>query len=173
MIDNLKEQEIERINTNIEILEQQKSGIEEKYRKLMEEETEKINAALESYKTLLDFWSGNDITVAEKPKRKRRTKAEMEAARLAELADDEKVVDTLIPENNEDHVEDIPESVVESGTVIEDTESVSEDDSPEFDGAGFTAEGNVVEAEEPVAEVAEETADADDDSWPEFPSEWK
>lgn len=186
MFEDIKAKESERINNVISVLEEQKAGVEEKYRKLAEEETAKLTAAIESYKNLLAFWDGSDIQVAEKPKRKRRTKAEMEAAKLAELPDDEKVIDTLASENEEEPAEDIPESVVESGTVINETDAVSKDNVPESNDAVFTSEdnkepeaveitdnaGETVEAWE-VDDNPEEDKKSDDESWPEFPSEWK
>lgn len=174
MLDDIKAKESQRINDVITVLEEQKAGVEEKYRKLAEEETAKLNAAIESYKNLLSFWDGANIETVEKPRRKRRTKAEMEAAKQVELPEDEKVVDTIIPENNEESVveensEDMPESV----------------DEPEFDGAGFTSEDNKEPETVEITDNAEETVEAwegddkpakeesDDENWPDYPSEWK
>ena len=181
MLDDIKVKECERISKLIVDLEEQKEQVEEKYRKLAESETAAITATIEAYQEMQKFWESMDGETPVKPKRKRRTKAEMEAARLAEteLPDDEKVVDTLEEEQSE----------------------------PEFDGAGFTSEDNVasqqeldsqnehaVEWPEPIdnevtpepAEVTEwpehavdpeiageAEANLDDDIWPDFPNDMK
>ena len=164
MFDAVKESE--RINEVITLLEEQKAGVEEKYRKLAEEETEKLTSTIDAYKDLLKIWEGVEVT--EKPKRKRRTKAEMEAARLAEAA----------------------------GSAEEETSEETEETEPEFDGAGFIEEDNEPEppstakpeeivdtifpenneTTEEKSEAVDTSIDVEetvvDDGWPEFPEEW-
>lgn len=176
MLEDIKAKESERINEVIAVLEKQKAGVEEKYRKLAEEETAKLTTAIESYNKLLTFWDDANVDVVERPKRKRRTKAEMEAARIAELPEDERVVDTLAEESqDEDYISQqeidnrniqFPDEKIE---VIEEVEPVTEETVVE--------ETPEPTADEPDWETETESKaqedDDDDNSWPEFPSEWK
>ena len=184
MIGDIKTKECERISELIELLEQEKAGVEEKYRKLAEEETAKLTTIIDSYRTLLSQWDGDQITFTEKPKRKRRTKAEMEAARAAELAEDEVVVDT-----DEEVVEDSVGVVDEDNVVTQQeldnraiqfpdekiTVEVTEDTLPEPVPFEEPIDNEVKPASEDNWETETEAANQEDDndSWPEFPSEWK
>lgn len=149
---------------NIDALKKEIKGIDEKYKKLAEEEKKELKEMLEYWKAQRNALNdGKGFVVAPAVEEQPETTATEAPAEEEE----EKVVDTIFPENNE------PE----------------EEETPEFDGAGFTEEDNqpeekselsdiwpeeTVSEEVPAEEEGEKDDSADDnDGWPEFPEEWK
>ena len=100
--------------------------VDEKYRKLADEEKKNLNEILANLNSQIKLYA---------PIVNQET-AEAVVADTA-VEEEEKVVDTVFPENNEE-----------------------EDEAPEFDGAGFTEADNATPAEEP-----EETSNVDDAAW--------
>lgn len=159
--------------------------IDDKYKAIIEKEKKDYRQTLSMCKKEIEFW--------EKPIMKRYGKsvddllAKPEDAGETDAVDpddqlpfgepeDEKVVDTEAEETVEETVEQVEEPV-----------GASDDEAPEFDGAGFTEADNVepetVADEQPVKEAeaeddsweekTESEAQKDDDDWPDFPEEWK
>lgn len=159
--------------------------IDDKYKAIIEKEKKDYRQTLSMCKKEIEFW--------EKPIMKRYGKpvddllAKPEDAGETESVDpddqlpfgdpeDEKVVDAEAEKTVEETVEQEEEPV-----------GVSDDEAPEFDGAGFTEADNVepetVAEEQPAKEAkaeddnweeeTESKEQKDDDDWPDFPEEWK
>lgn len=139
--------------------------IDAKYRALAEKEKSKLSKMLksieeqmESYKTLLNL--GDEVEPDE-------------AEPTAVEEEDEKVIDTIFPENNEEPViEEVDKQVVEEEVtddpvVVE--EAVDETDK-KSDEATETVE--TVETAENAEWPFDNGNDKEEDGWPEFPEEW-
>lgn len=163
---------------NIDALTAEKNAIVEKYKSLIEDETKVCTEFIKYYKDC------QDRLRAEKKALKKIAggKVEEEAAEP-----EEKVVDTLFPDNNAEPVaekpaEDIipdetPQTAVDESESVDSSEEISEetdeeagwDDEPvESDEEGESENDGESEEEDELQE--EETEDADD--WPEVPQEW-
>jgi hypothetical protein len=137
-------------------------GIDNKYKAIIENEKKELKDKLAAAKKEIDFW--------EKPiiKRYGKTIDELLANPDGAAESDEESADELPFEE---------ETIVDEQ--VEETKDEPVEEEPEFDGAGFTAEDNVVP--ENVAEAAveswpeeeEKAQPVDDDAWPDFPQEWK
>jgi len=147
----------------ISTLKTESANIEEKYKKLMEEEKSSISEALKEAEEQHHYWLvvRGDLPAEEKKTRKPRAKkAEVSTdAVVTEDATDDKVVDTIFPENNED-----PQTVFPA------------EEEPEVDSAGFTSEDNVPFTEESSEENEETSSDEgetviEDISWDDNSSE--
>ena len=152
------------LQQNIDSIKKEIKGIDAKYKKLADDEKASLKEMLDYYKEQRDsILQGKQLVV---------TPAEENAADEPEFGgagftaedntpvEEEKVVDSIFPENNIEKAVD--EFIVKGDpSVVE--EAVTEQNEPEAE---------VVE--EPVEEDAEESSDSDsEDGWPEFPEEWK
>ena len=130
---------------NIDALKKEIKGIDEKYKKLADEEKAELKEMLEYYKTQRDLLNDKKnfvIVPTEEPVAEQPQPAE----------EDEVVTDNIFPENNEEETSETAEEVpVEEFTEASQNSEVSED---------------VVE------EAAEESTVDTDAGWPEFPEEW-
>ena len=158
MLENYQKAEVAHINEVIAGINSDIEKIDEKYRKLAEDEKKALVSARDAFNAALDFWNKLDKfpgTIETKTK-----EAEKE---------EEKVVDTIFPENNEE---------------------------PEFDGVGFTIEDNIPpvekeksldlgamkqddtvlefekETEEEASEKEEEEEDEDDADFKDMDVDW-
>lgn len=148
------------LQQNIDSIKKEIKGIDAKYKKLAEEEKACLKEELDYYKEQRDsILQGKQVFAAVE------TEPEFDGAGFTEddnkpEVEEEKVVDSIFPENNIEKAED--EFLVEGDpSVVE--EAVKEQNESETE-----------EVEEPAEESAEESSDSDsEDSWPEFPEEWK
>lgn len=185
MLKEIKEKEFNRINgmidsytTDINDLVKQAEKVDEKYRKLAEQEKKEITEALDYYRglrdelvTRRDSLGLEDVKVDKKVQQKKLQEAEQK----------EEVTDVLFPENNETPVEetveevneDIPETVPEP--VEEETSEPVE--IPEVESSvEETTEVEDIWPDEDDSEVEEESKaqeDDEDDGWPDVVEEWK
>lgn len=120
MVNEFKAKEVARLTNILSDLKGQMAGVEEKYRKMAEEENKEMNEIFVMYSNVLKNLDP-EATVPESTtvtveipvkKRHRRTKAEMEAARAAEAANATEVIDTIFPENNEPEDEEVQEEQI-------------------------------------------------------------
>lgn len=148
----------------ISTLKTESANIEEKYKKMMEEEKSSISEALKEAEEQHHYWLvvRGDLPAEEKKTRKPRAKkAEVSTdAVVTEDVQDDKVVDTIFPENNDG----FPETLL----------PVEEE--PEVDSAGFTSEDNVPFVEENSEESEEDSSEEEetvieDISWDDNSSE--
>ena len=141
--------------------------IDEKYRKLAEQEKEKLNKTLEMLEAQLKFYKPLlDLNKPEEPS------GELyQEDKPADVAPEEKIEDTIFPENNEtDKVEDDAETAVPEEST--DADTVDDGDAPAGDEFGDIWPANDdAPAEEKVEEEKKE--EASEEEWPAFPEEWK
>lgn len=130
---------------NIDALKKEIKGIDEKYKKLADEEKAELKEMLEYYKAQRDLLNDKKnfvVAPAEEPVEEQPQPVEEE----------EVVTDNIFPENNEE----------------ETSETVEEVPAEEF--TEVSQDGEV--SEEAVEETAEEGTVDTDAGWPEFPEEW-
>lgn len=133
------------ISIEIEKIDAKYKALAEKEKSKLSDMLKSIEKQMESYKALLGL---NDEIVDEVE--------EVENP----VEEEEKVVDNLFPENNDDPVAEVTdEQVVEE-------EAVNEENVVVTDNAGETVE------EWPTETVESEKKDDDEDEWPAFPQEW-
>ena len=175
MLEEFKTKEIERWNTlmtsyaeDVLALQKQIDEVEEKYRKLAEEETKNLTEAVEYYKSMEEDCKAKIAvlegkTEEEKPKRQPR-KPKVDSKPTPE-PEPEKVIDTLFPENNEPEEEEKKEEPV-SEEVVEDIpiEEVVEETPEKGELAELWPEEDDKDTEESGEINAEE--------WPDQPTEW-
>lgn len=186
MLSSIKKQEIVTVkkmldtyNDGMKSVESEISVIDEKYRKLAEEEKKHLTAELASLKSEKKVWDKMFKTFKDEDV-KEALGEEVPAV------EEEKVVDTIFPENNiekavDEFVAEDDPSVVEEAVEDQD-ESVAVEDIPEVSSENTAEDVPVTEgdpwddapageAEEPkVTDLGEVNVD---DGWPEFPEEWK
>ena len=184
MLKEIKEKEFNRINnmidsytTDINDLVKQAEKVDEKYRKLAEEEQKDIKEALQYYRGLREeLIARRDSLGVEAAVVDKKTTAK----KLKEAEEKEEVTDMLFPENNEEEVvepvkdqteepeqdldaeEDADwEEKIESGelTKVEPEETVEVEDVWD-------------EAEEEEPEQPEEEEESEDEGWPDVVEEW-
>ena len=149
---------------DIDAIKKEMKGIDEKYKKLAEQEKEELSATKDAYDTQLEFWksrlnvlkNGDDNMVEESAAAIEETVEETPSEII-----EEKIVDTIFPENNEGETGDVPQ-----------------DQGPEFDGAGFTDADNYV-GEKDLGDWLESNQDSQEENkadetndWPDAPQEW-
>lgn len=157
MLKEFKEKEFERLSnlidsyvSDIEELTKQIEAVAEKYQKLAEEETKNLSEAVEYYtEQLNNFYLRRDELKLELPEEKKE-----EAAPVQE----DKVVDTIYPENN-----DTPVDVKEEEIIVEESNDNSSEDTESTDKT----------IEEWPDETPKSDEESDEEGWPEFPQEWK
>ena len=143
---------LEGFEEDLKNLEERKSHIDEKYRKLADEEKREVVETIKLVKAQIKSLSrmrdadGSD-KVDDEPQEN-------------PVEEDERVVDNLFPENN---VENEP-AVIEENVKDEPVIPAEPDVKPEETADEWPVEDN----DEPVQE-----SDQDDDAWPAFPEEWK
>lgn len=140
---------------NIDALKKEIKGIDDKYKKLAEEEKKELKEMLEYWKTQRNALNdGKNLVVVPVAEEQPETPD----AEIPVEEEEEKVVDSIFPENNEEEEEQASE------------EPATEENS-EF--SDIWPEETVSE-ETPAEEEGEKDDSADDnDGWPEFPEEWK
>lgn len=134
--------------------------VDEKYRKLAEQEKAELNKTLEMLDAQLKYY-GTILGLSKKDENE--VKEEKEEA----------IEDTIFPENNEEVVE--PEAEEET-TEEEPTEVTPEPEVVEGDDASESMEWPDETSEETTEEQTkekEEEKTAEEDVWPDFPQEWK
>lgn len=151
---------LEGFEEDLKNLEEQKSHIDEKYRKLADEEKKEVVETIKLVKAQIKSLSRmRDANESDKVEDEPQDNP---------VEEEERVVDNLFPENNVEKA--IDEFVVEADPSVVD-EAVKEEPviSAEPEGKPEeTADEWPVEDNEPVQE-----SDQDDDAWPAFPEEWK
>lgn len=157
MLKEFKEKEFERLSnlidsyvSDIDELTKQIEAVAEKYQKLAEEETKNLSEAVEYYtEQLNNFYHRRDELKLELPEEKKEEVAPIQ---------EEKVVDTIYPENN-----DTPVEVKEEDVIVEESSDNSSEDTESTDKT----------TEEWPDETPKSEEESDDEGWPEFPQEWK
>lgn len=155
---------LEGFEADLKDLEEQKSHIDEKYRKMAEEEKKEIVETIKLVKAQIKSLS--------------RMRDATESDKVEDEPDDtpveeEKVIDTIFPENNEEPViEVVDKQVVEEdaandSVVVE--EAVTEDKKSDEE-TSETVE--TVETAENAEWPFDNGDDKEEDGWPEFPEEW-
>ena len=125
------------------------AGIEEKYRKMAEEESKTLSAELEQLQSRLNSWKATLPVQAEKEE------------------EEEKIVDTIFPENNESPCNDSDEPAEEPQEIQE-----------ENPGEPAVADPVELEAQPETAENWEDETKSNedeggfDDGFPDTPEEW-
>lgn len=149
------------LQQNIDSIKKEIKGIDAKYKKLAEEEKASLKEELEYYKEQRDsILQGKQLVVA--PAENAEDEPEFDGAGFTAEdntpMEEEKVVDSIFPENNIEKAVD--EFIVEGDpSVVE--EAVKKQNESETE-----------EVEEPAEE--EESSDSESGSdWPDFPEEWK
>lgn len=169
MLKEFKEKEFERLSNlidsyvnDISELTKQIGDVAEKYRKLAEEETKNLTEAVEYYtEQLNNFYLRRDELKLEMPEEKPEE---------ANPVEEEKVVDTLYPENNADAKEPVTtQDTNETDGTITEEDVIVEEPEQSNDNKEESVE------EWPAEEEHQDPNDSEDDSndWPEFPEEWK
>ena len=152
MLADYQKAEISHLEGVINGINEEITKIDEKYRKLAETEKAALTASLDAFNTALDFWkkleTSSDVVRTE------------EKAEVAE--EEDKVVDTLFPENNEP---DKKEEVVEDEHYDASGLSNEDDEVLEFEKEETTEE--TVEETEEVSEDEEE-----DDEFKDMDTDW-
>lgn len=175
MLREFKEKEFNRINTMIESYQNdindltvQAAAVDEKYRKLAEEEKKNLNEALDYYKDLQsELISRRDALGLEAAVVDKKT----QKAKLKEAEEQEVVKDTLFPENNS--VE--PEEPAKEEPVMEEPEPEPVEEEKVEEEAEETTEVEDVWPDDDT-EVSEEAAaqeEDENDGWPDVVEEWK
>lgn len=182
----------------IESVKNEIAGIDEYYRKQCEDAKKTLNSYLEEAERQKAFWveardNGLNIqTASPKKTRTRKTKVEDKAEVKSTVSEDkvvepeaasseqEKVVDTIYPENNEPEEEPAAEApaepVKESST--DDDEWPFEEESPAAEESEPTEEEKADEWDAPE-ESSDESENVEskgidpDEDWPDFPEDWK
>jgi hypothetical protein len=141
---------------NIDALKKEIKGIDEKYKKLAEEEKKELKEMLEYYKTQRDALSDGKKVVA----------VPQEPDTTEQAPDvEEKIEDTIFPENNEE-----PQKETEKVAAPEDTATAVDEiedlwlETKNTESAENTGEVNTGKSEKPTD---------DNDGWPAFPEEWE
>ena len=143
---------LEGFEEDLKNLEEQKSHIDEKYRKLADEEKREVVETIKILKAQIKSLSRmRDANESDKVD---------DEPQENPVEEEERVVDNLFPENN---VENEP-AVVEEAVNDEPVLPAEPDVKPEETADEWPVENN----DEPVQE-----SDQDDDAWPAFPEEWK
>ncbi len=127
--------------------------IDEKYRKMAEEEKKKLNAILANLNEQIKLYSpmvNDDDTVQD-------TEESADVPEETTVPEEPKVVDEIFPENNESSEEPVEEPV-EPSPVPEAIESDEADDWSSSD--------------DEASEEKQESNEDDDDKWPEYTTEW-
>ena len=166
MLKEIKEKEFNRINgmidsytTDINDLTKQAEKVDEKYRKLAEQEKKDITEALEYYRNLRDdLVTRRDSLGVEAAVVSKKTTAK----KLKEAEEKEVVQDTIFPENNEEPIAE----TVENPTV----ETTPEPEAT-VEPKPVTTQ-TVIEDVWPEEKKEEETKNDDNDSWPDVVEEW-
>ncbi len=137
-----------------EIVASEIEKVDEKYRKLAEAEksdlTEQMKVLDDQIKLYSSLVQGNEPEQQEAPA-------------------EEKVVDTVFPENNAEEDE-----VAEEDTAIVEAEEETEETSEDTEDVHHNGEGDIVwpEDDEETEEEPDEDAEEEGDGWPEEPQEW-
>ena len=184
MLSSYKEKEIARVSNLIDsynedmlALETELNGINEKYRKIIEEESKEIQDSLSYYREVknglmaqLVQLTGEAKEDAQPTKRRKGAKKEEEIV----SAEPEKVVDTIYPENNEEPAEDLvlespqPEDDLPFGDA-EESVPVTEEEVFETEESENAHDGWSESQDGPM--IPEEDSD-DTDIWNEPVKEW-
>ena len=193
MLREFKEKEFNRINTMIESYQNdindltvQAAAVDEKYRKLAEEEKKNLNEALDYYKDLQsELISRRDALGLEAAVVDKKTQKD----KLKEAEKQEVVKDTLFPENNtvepdESAKEENP--ITEEPAVEEKAAELDAEEDAEWNEKIESGELQKIEPEETTevedvwpdddAEVSEEAIaqeEDEDEGWPDVVEEWK
>jgi hypothetical protein len=176
MLREFKEKEFNRINTMIESYQNdindltvQAAAVDEKYRKLAEEEKKNLNEALDYYKDLQsELISRRDALGLEAAVVDKKT----QKAKLKEAEEQEVVKDTLFPENNSVEPD---EPAKEEEPVMEEPEPEPIEEEKVEEVVEETTEVEDVWPDDD-AEVSEEAAaqeEDEDEGWPDVVEEWK
>lgn len=187
MLNSIKKQEIVTVkkmldtyNDGMKSVESEISVIDEKYRKLAEEEKKHLTAELASLKSEKKVWDKMFKAFSDEDVKEALGEDEPEFDGAGFTAEDntpveeEKVVDTIFPENN------IEEAVEE--TVEDQNESVAVEDIPEVSSENTAEDVPVTEGDpwEDMPATEDEKPKVNDlgevnvdDGWPDFPEEWK
>lgn len=172
MISELKTKEILTVREMIDLFNAKIGGfnndiaaIEEKYRKMAEEEKKSLEVALADYKAQLDMWlkmydSFKKEDIAE-VLNTTTVEEETPIAPVEEEVKEDTIVDTLFPDNNAEESEE--SEVIES---VDSSENISGDEASD-NAAEEWEEFTEAEAEQKPAD------EEDDDEWPAVPEEWK
>lgn len=161
---NTQQSEFETISTlkgllteEISSIEKDMATIEEKYKKLIEQEKEELEVRLSACKSRAVLF---DQLLATFPESKTEVK---ESAPAPAVAEEPKITDTIFPENNEEPV--VEENVIEETTDNQVDNSDNED-------LSWPVEDSEEELTETTEEVSTEEED-DDADWGAFTEEWK
>lgn len=146
---------LEGFEEDLKNLEEQKSHIDEKYRKLADEEKKEVVETIKILKAQIKSLSRmRDANESDKVEDEPQDNP---------VEEEERVVDNLFPENNVEKAVD--ELIVEDDTTVVDEAVKAESDNKSEETAD---EWPVENNDEPVQE-----SDQDEDAWPAFPEEWK
>ena len=143
---------LEGFEEDLKNLEEQKSHIDEKYRKLADEEKREVVETIKILKAQIKSLSRmRDANESDKVE---------DESQENPVEEEERVVDNLFPENNVENEPEVIEKDVKDEPVIPSEPDVKPDETAD--------EWPVENNDEPVQE-----SDQDDDAWPAFPEEWK
>ena len=143
---------LEGFEEDLKNLEEQKSHIDEKYRKLADEEKREVVETIKILKAQIKSLSRmRDANESDKVE---------DEPQENPVEEEERVVDNLFPENNVENEPAVVEEAVNDEPVI----PAEPDVKPVETADEWPVENN----DEPVQE-----SDQDDDAWPAFPEEWK
>ena len=177
MVTELKKKEIQTVKEMVDLFTAKISDfkndmdyIDEKYRKLMEEEKSELKKNLADCKSQLKIWkkmfdSFDSTLVAEAVGEYVSTSTEDVVS-----VDEGPEFDSAGFTDADNYVEDAPVEVEETEEKIEDT--IFSDNNEEDSEESSEEKTETETVEEPVVEVDEDVP-VEDDGWPEFPEEWK
>lgn len=169
---------IEEYSGYIESAKNDLAAIEEKYRKLKEEESNELNDKIVKYEKVVDGIKAlialmNDDAPAKKDESDAQENTEVKTEKQEEVTEqtsnsdtkeeEPKIMDTLFPENNEPETGETTESN-DTQEPASESEVITQDEAVSDDTSGFAfQEDNNEESQE----------SSNDDEWPDMPQEWQ